>query len=700
MLNSSLRYLHTEYPFLLPLASPDQWREEPDNAFALSLRRWGRADEKRYLRDYPDVRAAGFNACDHFAHHGYLENRRLYDKETGERLFFRPDIQFSRYYSLKHLQSPVHDAKDVVFIADESSCSLVMEALSICIKNSVFPYNFHIIAPDCFEWFRDNLRIPQAPVFDAHIYSCQPILADPTEYLYHLPILLPDSDKALFLPWEAAALNDPQPLFNHLSPYASWRILWGKADAPLRCAILMNLDQMRKEKSSENALTETKKLDGEPPPWLSVSHVPDLVSKGTIDIACPEADFAVKGILSFRDTDKDSTWLARELSSLLPVFPPQDGRIPNKLAMEELSRFLNARVRKNSALVIETMECHGEVMPGVVLSLLKRGMPVDVLLCSDNYAANPLGRIYDDRLNIYHNDAARMSDMLNAERLDKYRLLFFTSKIVYKRDDLPPNPSTYDWHSIFDVYPQLAAVRHKIICYQHHFERFFEDGPDHSVILANPARQPNLELYTANFCEFGQINESGRKNLVTTFLCVGDIKRARRNHALLIDGLSRLLSFTRKFRLIIVARYGDLPIPNILKRHVEFYHNSSFETLYSVAEASDYILPMLDPESPGHERYLQGGTSGSFQLAYGFGKPAIIHTAFASAYHLDSANSIIYADNSDFVSTLRKAADMDPAEYSSLCQGMRKTGAMIRETAEINLDGIFASMKLQNMENI
>ena len=46
-------------------------------------------------------------------------------------------------------------------------------------------------------------------------------------------------------------------------------------------------------------------------------------------------------------------------------------------------------------------------------------------------------------------------------------------------------------------------------------------------------------------------------------------------------------------------------------------------------EENDYFLPLLDNRMTEHERYITIGTSGSFQLIYGFAKPCLIHTKFA-----------------------------------------------------------------------
>ena len=51
---------------------------------------------------------------------------------------------------------------------------------------------------------------------------------------------------------------------------------------------------------------------------------------------------------------------------------------------------------------------------------------------------------------------------------------------------------------------------------------------------------------------------------------------------------------------------------------------------------------MLDNGINEHERYITIGTSGSFQLIYGFVKPCIIHTKFAGVHSFNNDNSFLY----------------------------------------------------------
>lgn len=111
----------------------------------------------------------------------------------------------------------------------------------------------------------------------------------------------------------------------------------------------------------------------------------------------------------------------------------------------------------------------------------------------------------------------------------------------------------------------------------------------------------------------------------------------------------------------------------------------NFEDMYNKLEEADYILPLLDPDNDEHNRYITTGTSGSFQLMYGFIKPAIIHKKFADYYNLNDKNAIVYDNNQDLYDKLIYSINIDANKYKSLQQNLIELSNSIYKKSINNL---------------
>jgi hypothetical protein len=94
---------------------------------------------------------------------------------------------------------------------------------------------------------------------------------------------------------------------------------------------------------------------------------------------------------------------------------------------------------------------------------------------------------------------------------------------------------------------------------------------------------------------------------------------------------------------------------------------------------SDFILPLLDPEIEAHRRYINSGTSGTFQLIYGFNKPCIIHKTFADIYGFNDKNSIIYECNDKFPEAILNAINIADSEYKNIQENLLSDTQIIKK---------------------
>lgn len=193
------------------------------------------------------------------------------------------------------------------------------------------------------------------------------------------------------------------------------------------------------------------------------------------------------------------------------------------------------------------------------------------------------------------------------------------------------------------------------------------------------------DLPIINPCYFGNVQITS-KNDKTIFLISGD---GSKNFRIVVDSVKRLISSgNTNFVVYITGRHTHDELPEELNEYIKFLGYVSFSDLYSIVEQSDFILPCLDPSIPKHQWYLKDGTSGAFQLSYGFLKPMILSSAFAQKALVDNSSAILYDNNSELYDSMLKAINLNNDEYKSLQDGIKCAK-----------DKLY-NLSLENMKNI
>ena len=121
------------------------------------------------------------------------------------------------------------------------------------------------------------------------------------------------------------------------------------------------------------------------------------------------------------------------------------------------------------------------------------------------------------------------------------------------------------------------------------------------------------------------------------------------------------------------------------KKHLHILGRVDYEKMYQEIEKADFFLPLLDPDMPSHKRYLRDGTSGTFQLVYGFLKPCIIHKTFANIYGFSNKNSIVYENNEMLYYAMLDAINMNAQNYLKIQTGLKATVKKIEKESLKNL---------------
>lgn len=342
--------------------------------------------------------------------------------------------------------------------------------------------------------------------------------------------------------------------------------------------------------------------------------------------------------------------------------------------------FMTKKVEPNTILIPEFNGSHYETITGLCKYCTDFGYNVDVL------TREPAEGIFDNfplkKVRVFECNENTFDKIYKNFDFSKYERIIYNSKRVYYNK----KQFSLEGFDLSEVYNVKKGKKDNIYL-QHHIDRINETPNDKQIILANPAKIKELENFVVNCHYFKEnINTNRDKNNITNFISIGELSKTRRNSSLLIDAVKELNQKGIKDFKITIIGVGKLEdIPKEIQKYFEILGRVDYQTMFEKLEKADFILPLLDPNIKAHKRYMDSGTSGSFQLIYGFNKPCIIHKTFADIYNFDNSNSIIYSENEFLANKMIEAIELKNSEYLEL---------------ETNLSKLVQSIDIKSRENL
>lgn len=324
-----------------------------------------------------------------------------------------------------------------------------------------------------------------------------------------------------------------------------------------------------------------------------------------------------------------------------------------------LTKFKFTRPRKKSVLIIEANGCHGETIPSVHNYFSKLGYTTDILINSELQKDKPLETIKNKIQNSYIISSNKLNKCLNDKYLDRYDYIFFNSCNIYI------NNQAVD---IFKTFKTNLSQK-KFCGYVHRFETYESINKYTPFILADMKNNINAKVLNPHFFKNTKVHP---KNNICKFITAGNIDKQRKNHSLLINAVEELYKQDiTNFKIIIIGKGSVKDIPKHLQSFFEIKGRLTYPSMYKEIEHADFFLPLLDPNIQEHERYITTGTSGSFQLIYGFSKPCLIHEKFANIHGFNDNNSILYDSNDELMNSMKKAINLSNNDYSELQKNLK-----------------------------
>ena len=342
------------------------------------------------------------------------------------------------------------------------------------------------------------------------------------------------------------------------------------------------------------------------------------------------------------------------------------------LRRDYINRFFEHYTTDCTVLLVEANIYHYETLPGYYYYLKKLGYDVEIAIVSTNIEC--FSRCSPKPI-VWKFTEKEVFDILTDSRLKKFSRIIINSKIIY--------PTTNVEVDINKYLPNLQSGKSKNLYVQHHIDKLSEK--ENEIILANPSANPNLEKYVVNPHYFGEIKITPKNSNITNFIIVGDFNIKRRNVDLLIESIKELSKIVRNFKITVVGYKNNKNIPGIISDYFDIVGRLDYSAMYEEVEKADFFLSLLDPNVVQHERYMKYGTSGTFQLVYGFVKPCVIHKTFADIYGFSEKNSVIYNKNEKFIECMLQAIQMNNKKYSDMQRNLKILAKKIEKRSLENL---------------
>lgn len=340
------------------------------------------------------------------------------------------------------------------------------------------------------------------------------------------------------------------------------------------------------------------------------------------------------------------------------------------------------KYKKNSILVIEPNNFHGEILPGYVYYFNQLGYHSTLLVRRENYNQGLFSLFDEDELPALY-CINNLFLKLFFSKQPNFDFVFFTSSMVCEK---------FGYYGyIFDYFKNNISGKYGYFFTEHSFPNLIPHlntnkvNPNQIALLSplhNNNTYKNIAVINPNY--FGKISVDPKRKQKKTFITVGAINPRNRNIDLLFEMVKSMdPEFDDSYEILIVGRGVKKQMFPHLPKQIKILGELTFKDLFYELERSDYLLPLLDPDFDGHRRYLNGETTGSKQLILGFSIVPVIHAKFAEVYGFSDNNSILYSNN--FNAAMSEAIMLDAKTFSDKREQINKLAKEIRSHSLDNL---------------
>lgn len=339
-------------------------------------------------------------------------------------------------------------------------------------------------------------------------------------------------------------------------------------------------------------------------------------------------------------------------------------------------------IKNNTFIVWEPCsKSHSEVVPGYAKYLLDLGYHVSVLVNPQKYKEGLFARFKDKNLTLNKMSRKQIKEFFKKDSLENVEGVLVTT--VGKLCDSIHYDESY---ATFNK----NADRNKIFFVEHESKHSVDAGTwRENLITLRQLDYKNAKSVVVNPHYFGDVKITGKNTDITNFVTVGAIQAKKKNNNLIIDSVQALHDKGyRNFKVTVIGKGSLKHLPKDIQKYFDIKGRLPFDKMYDELEKADFMLTSYNEKDPMHIRYNTTGTSGNFQLVYGFTKPCIIIESFAPINGFDNSNSILYKKDSDYTQALEKCINMTKEDYATMQNNLKLYADKLYTESLNNLRGL------------
>ena len=345
-------------------------------------------------------------------------------------------------------------------------------------------------------------------------------------------------------------------------------------------------------------------------------------------------------------------------------------------------------IKSNTFIVWEPCsKSHSEVVPGYVKYLLNLGYHVSVIVNPMHYKSGLFSRFKDENLTLN-----KMSRKQVKEFFHKNDLSDVEGVLVTTSGKLCDSIHYEQCYETFN--PQVD--KSKLFFVEHECKHSVDAGTwRENLITLRELNSKGAKSVVVNPHYFGEVKLTPKNQEVVNFVTVGAIQGKKKNNDLIIDSVRKLHEQgIKNFKITVIGKGHLKKLPKELQQYFDIKGRLPFNKMYDELEKADFMITSYNEKDPMHIRYNTTGTSGNFQLVYGFTKPCVIIESFGAINGFDNSNSILYKSDEDFANALIKGINMTPEDYSEMQNNLKKYSDNLYKKSENNLKNLIGSGKI------
>jgi hypothetical protein len=327
---------------------------------------------------------------------------------------------------------------------------------------------------------------------------------------------------------------------------------------------------------------------------------------------------------------------------------------------------------------------HGEVVPGFVRYLRDLGYRVSVLISPGRVREGLFSRTDDPGVQVFGLPQRTIRRWIRRGGLrGSLGVMVTTASKLPVRED-----GRIDYEQVFG-----AVGATPVYVVEHDVRQRVDRGVwDPRSITLRAVDYRGASSVVVNPHDFGTVAITPRSAGPLRFMVVGTLGKGKRAQHRIVDAVRELLGAgERGFEVTVIGKRGMGGLPADVAGMFRVLGRVSFATLYAEVERADVLLTAYEAENADHDFYRTAGTSGNFQLVWGFAKPCVVLREFAPINGFDEDNSIVYDGSGGVADGMRRAIALTPAAYARMQGRLQQDASALADASRRNLASLLAT---------